>query len=86
MNPDEPLAVTLDGSTFFNTESERYEKMNCLSTNEFEVLFERPKSIDGYFYYDRYENDNGDIIFQYMITRPEKFLKLPKMNYVLNIH
>ena len=63
MNPDEPLAVTLDGSTFFNTETERYEKMNCLSTNEFEVLFERPKSIDGYFYYDIYENDNGDIIF-----------------------
>ena len=78
MNPDEPLAVTLDGSTFFNTETERYEKMNCLSTNEFEVLFERPKSIDGYFYYDRYENDNGDIIFQYMNNTTGEILEVAK--------
>ncbi len=78
MNPDEPLAVTLDGSTFFNTETERYEKMNCLSTNEFEVLFERPKSIDGYFYYDIYENDNGDIIFQYMNNTTGEILEVAK--------
>ena len=78
MNPDAPLAVTLDGNTFFNTDTERYEKMNYLSTNEFEVLFERPKSIDGYFYYDRYENDNGDIIFQYMNNTTGEILEVAK--------
>ncbi len=84
MNPDAPLAVTLDGSTSFNIATERYEKINYLNTNEFEISFERPKTIDGYSYYDRYENESGEIIFQYMNDLTGETLEAARDEYCID--
>lgn len=78
MNPDAPLAVTIDGSTSFNIETERYENISYLNSNEFEISFVRPKAIDGYSYYDYYEDENGDVIFQYMNDQTGELLEAPE--------
>ena len=66
MNPEKPLAVAVDGFSFFNPETEKQEKIYLLNGDDnFEVSITKGKEVPGYFYAYEYEDENGNNIVMY---------------------
>lgn len=66
-DPENPLALTIDGNTAFNREEQRYTTTNVLNSDECELVCnELIYSYDGYNYRDEFTNENGETIVRYV--------------------
>lgn len=78
MNPENPLAVALDGGMVFDYEQGKYIKSLSLTADECEFTEQKPVNIDGYYHYDNHE-ENGEIFAFYRNqNNPEIVKKIPK--------
>ncbi len=51
-NPEEPLAITIDESTVFDAEAEKFVTLDALNGDKSEILYRVVKQIEGYEYSD----------------------------------
>ena len=65
MNPEEPLAIAIDGNVAFDLSEERYVTTNLLKSDHSEVhCAELALKYSGYNYMDEYIDKDGEIIVQ----------------------
>lgn len=78
MNPENPLAVALDGGTVFDYEQGKYIKSRSLTADECEFTEKIPINIDGYYCYGVRE-ENGEVFAFYQNrNNPEIIKKVPE--------
>lgn len=66
MNPDNPLALALDGTTRFNMYTQKYEKTNFFSTNEPQLVLQTERGVPGYYCSGEVPDENGNIVLLYL--------------------
>lgn len=66
MDQDHPLAVVLDQKAVYNGQTQRYEAVKYLKHNELEVKTEQHKRLNGYWFSDVMEDDNGNLVVRYL--------------------
>lgn len=74
-----PLAVTLDGSEYYDIENEKLVEIKYINSDNFDITMDFPKTIDGYicvdFEYDKYD----EYFYIYKnINDPDDIIKLTK--------
>ena len=65
MNPENPLAIAVDGDTMFNMYTQKYETVTLYQDKEFEIVIQKEKLIHGYYYSDQITDENGNTIVVY---------------------
>ncbi|MBE6884764.1 MAG: ABC transporter permease [Ruminococcaceae bacterium] len=77
-DPDEPLAVTLDGNVIFDQYLEKYVSLNVLTQSTFSGTATYEKDIEGYSYFGAiYDEEDDEPTHQYISNDdPEDILKL----------
>lgn len=75
MNPENPLAVAIDGNTTFNYDEQRYVKNYTLNSDECEFTGYRNIDIDGY-YFDGYLDNSDGHMFVYRNSEDAQDVKL----------
>ena len=66
MNPNNPLAIALDGTMRFNMYTQRYEKTNFFSTNEPQLVLQTERGVPGYYCSGEVPDENGNIVLLYL--------------------
>ena len=66
MNPDNPLAIAVDGATMFNLYTQKYETTTFFEDNEFELTAQKEKDISGYYCSGEVPDENGNIRVLYL--------------------
>ena len=66
MNPNDPLAIALDGTMRFNMYTQRYEKTNFFSTNEPQLVLQTERGVPGYYCSGEVPDENGNIVLLYL--------------------
>ncbi len=80
---NKPLAVAIDRTRYFNENTERYEQLNFLSSDDFEFCALFHKIVRGYTYFGEFEDGEGNRICRYAQYGeggegvPERYLDLP---------
>ena len=83
LNPQKPLAVTLDGNVSFDPEKSKYVNINVLSSDSFETSVYTEKNIEGYHISNEYENENGEIICQFLKDgTKDEIIELPQSEVI----
>lgn len=78
MNPENPLAVAVDGGKIFDYEQEKYVKLHLLASDECEITELNTIDMDGY-YYDGQLEENGEIFYLYRNEdNPQDVKKIPE--------
>ncbi|MBQ3049567.1 MAG: ABC transporter permease [Oscillospiraceae bacterium] len=77
-DPDEPLAITIDGNVIFDQYLEKYVSLNVLTQSSFSATATYEKDIEGYTYLGQiYDDDSGKPVHQYVGNNdPEDILNL----------
>lgn len=65
MNPDNPLAIAVDGIPMYNPETSKQEKVYLLNGDNIELSAIKDKEVPGYFCIDKEEDHNGNTVFKY---------------------
>ena len=65
MNPENPLAIAIDGSIKFNANTQKYETTNFFRGDEMEFSVVNEKLIHGYYYSGQMTDENGNTIVVY---------------------
>ena len=65
MNPENPLAIAVDGDRMFNMYTQKYETVTLYQDKEFEIVIQKEKLIHGYYYSDQITDENGNTIVVY---------------------
>ncbi len=65
MDPNAPLAITIDGNLSFNYFEEKYETIRYLNTDAFELNVIEEKQIDGFISLGETVNDRGETVVRY---------------------
>ena len=66
MDAENPLAVAVDGITYFNGMAERFETVKYLKSDNCEFTVKRLGEIEGYLCYGEIEDENGNRIVRYV--------------------
>lgn len=77
-DPENPLAIALDGNTTFSGKDERFVTVHALKSEHIQAEYEYIKTVDGYEY-SRYERDENGKIAYYLFENledPADILKL----------
>lgn len=77
MNPENPLAVAVDGYVSYDVNEEKYVKKNILKSEHSEILYSVEKEFAGYMYYGRVEQEDGTLVDQYWNEETEEYMYLP---------
>lgn len=64
-NPQNPLAIALDGAYMYNSESGRTERVYLFSGDECEVAVKKNRELSGYYYYGEVTDENGNTFIRY---------------------
>ncbi len=75
MNPENPLAVAIDGNTTFDYDEQRYVKNYILNSDECEFTGYKNIDIDGY-YFDGYLDNSDGQMFVYRNSEDTQDVKL----------
>lgn len=78
MNPENPLAVALDGGMVFDYEQGKYIKSRSLTADECEFTEQKPVNIDGYYHYDNHEENGEVFVFYRNQDNPKIVKKIPE--------
>lgn len=79
MDPENPLAVTIDGNTAFDRSKQKYTTTNLLNSEECEILCtEKSMEYWDYNYAGEHTDENGNIIVEYVhYDDPENTIEVP---------
>ena len=79
MDPQHPLAIGVDGSRVFNAETEQYQTVELLSSDQLEFTAEAQRDIVGYWSDGTETNDAGETVYIYRNRiDSEQVLELPE--------
>ena len=65
MDPENPLAVAVDGTTMFNLYTQKYETTNFLKDDEFSLVIQKEKDIPGYYCSGEITDETGKTVVRY---------------------
>lgn len=77
LNPEDPLAVVVDGNVSYDSEQEKYVKRNILKSDDSEIVYTVAKEYAGYVCYGRSEQEDGTLVNQYMNRETEESMYVP---------
>lgn len=78
MNTDSPLGIAVDCSIMFDSEEEKYVKLKYLNSDKSELELNVEKKIEGYYWYDYKEDENGNQFSRYVNnSNSEDVLEIP---------
>ncbi len=66
MNPENPLAIAVDGTIQFNPYTQKYETTYFFENETFELTVQKEKDIPGYYCSDEILDDSGNTVFLYI--------------------
>uniref|UniRef100_UPI004055FC38 ABC transporter permease n=1 Tax=Agathobacter sp. TaxID=2021311 RepID=UPI004055FC38 len=66
MDPENPLAIAVDGATMFNLYTQKYETTTFFENDEFELIVQKEKDIPGYYCSGEVPDENGNIRVLYL--------------------
>lgn len=79
MNPDQPLAIAVDGRTDFDPDAGKFVTVYALKGDNTEITCSTWKKIDGYRFIGSEGDKEGDIIYRYQNIQDENdILRLPE--------
>lgn len=65
MDPQHPLAIGVDGSRVFNAETEQYQTIELLSSDQLEFTAVARRNIEGYWFDTTETNSTGELVYVY---------------------
>lgn len=79
MDPDNPLAVTIDGNTAFDRSQQKYTTTNLLNSDNCEIICtEKSREYWDYDYVGEHEDENGNLLVEFVhYDDPEKKIEVP---------
>ncbi|MBQ8804573.1 MAG: ABC transporter permease [Tyzzerella sp.] len=77
MNPDNPLAVAVDGFAAYDPNEEKYVKKNILESDNSRLAFSVEKEFEGYIYHGQVHQEDGTLVNQYLNQETEEIMTLP---------
>ena len=66
MDPENPLAIAVDGATVFNLYTQKYETTTFFENDEFELIVQKEKDIPGYYCSGEVPDEDGNIRVLYL--------------------
>ena len=79
MDPQHPLAIGVDGSRVYNAETEQYQTIELLASDQLEFTAEAQRNIAGYWSDGTETNDAGETVYIYRNRiDSEQVLELPE--------
>ena len=66
MDPQNPLAIAIDGSLMFNMYTQKYERTNFFNTDEPQIVIRKEKSIPGYYCAGEVPDEKGNTVVLYL--------------------
>ena len=88
MDPENPLAIAIDGATMFNLYTQKYETTTFFEDDEFEFVVQKEKDIPGYYCSGEVPDENGGSRVLYLkdsesdVEGPEKLYFSLEEGYV----
>ena len=76
LNPDQPLAITVDHARFFDRPTERYCNVELLGADQFTFYGERIRSYDGYSYLEE-SGEGKDRVIRYISNNDSEVMEIP---------
>ena len=65
MDPENPLAIAVDGATMFNLYTQKYETTNFFKDDEFSLVIHKEKDIPGYYCSGEITDETGKTVVRY---------------------
>ena len=65
MDPENPLAIAVDGATMFNLYTQKYETTNFFKDDEFSLVIQKEKDIPGYYCSGEIIDETGKTVVRY---------------------
>lgn len=65
MDPENPLAIAVDGATMFNLYTQKYETTNFFKDDEFSLAIHKEKDIPGYYCSGEITDETGKTVVRY---------------------
>ena len=65
MDPENPLAIAVDGATMFNLYTQKYETTNFFKDDEFSLVIQKEKDIPGYYCSGEITDETGKTVVRY---------------------
>ena len=79
MDPQHPLAIGVDGSRVYNAETEQYQTIELLASDQLEFTAVAQREIVGYWSDSMETNDDGEVVYVYRNRADsEQVLELPE--------
>ena len=79
MDPQHPLAIGVDGSRVYNAETEQYQTIELLASDQLEFTAVAQREIVGYWSDSTETNDDGEVVYVYRNRADsEQVLELPE--------
>lgn len=79
MDPQHPLAIGVDGSRVYNAETEQYQTIELLASDQLEFTAVARRNIVGYWFDTTETNDAGEVVYVYRNRADsEQVLELPE--------
>lgn len=91
MDPENPRAIAIDGTTIFNPHTQKYEKTIFFSNSEPEIVIQKEKDIPGYYYSGEIPDGNGNTVVLYQkdyesdVEGPDKMYFSHDEGYIYDI-
>lgn len=78
MNPENPLAIAIDGNVSFDSNQQKYVTTKILRGDNAEMTLPIHKEFEGYYHEDEFVNENGETICRYAKNdNPEEVMEVP---------
>ena len=65
MDPENPLAIAVDGTVMFNLYTQKYESTNFFNNDEVQLVIQKEKDIPGYYCSGEVPGENGNTVVLY---------------------
>ena len=65
LDPENPLAIAVDGATMFNLYTQKYETTNFFKNDEFSLVIQKEKDIPGYYCSGEITDETGKTVVRY---------------------
>lgn len=66
MDPENPLAIAVDGTVMFNLYTQKYESTNFFNDDELQLVVQKEKDIPGYYCSGEVPDENGSTVVLYL--------------------
>lgn len=66
MDPENPLAIAVDGATMFNLYTQKYETTTFFNQDDVQLIIQKEKDIPGYYCSGEVPDENGNTVVLYL--------------------